>query len=135
MISAVDTSVILDVLSGRSPFCDVSQQSLRRARAEGKLIICECVLAEVYPALDDEQLFIEFLQDWQLHFEPSSSESAILAGKYFARYLQRGGEQKQVLPDFLIGAHAQVLADRLLARDRGYFRDYFTALAVIDPSK
>ncbi len=99
------------------------------------MIVCECVLAEVYPALDDEQLFNEFLQDWQLHFEQSSSESAILAGKYFARYLRLGGEQKRVLPDFLIGAHAQILADRLLARDRGYFRDYFTALAVIDPSK
>ena len=39
-----------------------------------------------------------------------------------------------VLLDMLIGAHAQVHADQLFARDRGYLRDYFADLRVIDPS-
>lgn len=58
-----------------------------------------------------------------------------MAGEYFARHLKRGGKQGRIVADFLIGAHAQMHADRLLARARGYLRDYFEDLLVLDPSK
>jgi hypothetical protein len=54
--------------------------------------------------------------------------------KCIAKYLQRGGKRGRVVPDFLIGSHAQIHADALLARDYGFFRDYFKGLTVIDPS-
>lgn len=134
MISSLDTSVILDVLAGDNIFSDVSSRLLRQVRSEGKLILCECVLAEICPALADREQVLEFLLDWQIHFVPQSQESALLAGRRFNEYLQRGGVQRRVLPDFLVGAHAQIHADRLVARDRGHLRDYFTDLVVLDPS-
>ena len=134
MISALDTSVILDVLTGNGAFSESSMWAVRKARTEGKLIVCECVVAEIFPAFVDQSEVGEFMLDWQIHFVPLSQESSLLAGEHFSAYLKRGGSQRRVLPDFLIGAHAEVHADRLVARDRGYLRDYFTDLVVIDPS-
>jgi len=134
VISALDTSVILDVLAGGNDFSDASMAAIRNVRGQGKLIVCECVLAEICPVLSSQEEVLEFMQDWHIHFVPQSQKSALLAGKHFSLYLQRGGTQRRVLPDFLIGAHAAIHADRLVARDRGYLRDYFKDLVVVDPS-
>ena len=111
-----------------------SERALRRAAAQGQLVLCESVLAEIRPAFESRQEFDEFLSEWQLDFVPSSRESATLAGEHFAMYLQRGGKQGRIVADFLIGSHAMTHAERLVARDRGYLRDYFADLAVLDPA-
>lgn len=72
MISALDTSVILDVLTGNSDFSDSSMRALRKVRAEGKLIVCECVIAEIFPAFSDQTEVVEFMLDRQVHFVPLS---------------------------------------------------------------
>ena len=124
MAIAIDTSVLIDVLLSDPDFGDRSRTALRKHAPDG-LIISEAVLAEIAPALRAGPIQ-EFLTDWNIQFLPSSMESAALAGYMYARYLDRGGKQGRVVPDFLIGAHAQLRATALLARDLGYFRDYFS---------
>lgn len=133
MLTAVDSSVLLDVLTDAAPHADSSERELRRAASEGGLIICECAMAEIRPALTNRTEVEEFLADWELRFVPSSAESALLAGEIFAGYLRRRGKQRRMIADFLIGAHAKVHAERLLARDRGYLRDYFSSLKLVVP--
>jgi predicted nucleic acid-binding protein len=135
VISALDSSVVLDVVTDDPSFADVSESLLRMASAEGQLVACECVLAEIRPAFSDSGEFDIFLQDWQIEFVPSSLESAKMAGEHFRTYLERGGRQGRIVADFLIGAHATLLADRLLARDRGYLRDYFRELTLVNPAE
>ena len=133
MVTAVDSSVLLDVIMDDPRWADASEAALRRASQEGSLVICECVLAEITPALGNAAIE-EFLDDWNIRFVPSSLASATLAGKFYGTQLARGGKGGRVVPDFLIGAHAQLHAERLLARDRGYLRDYFKKLAVWQPA-
>ena len=65
MITALDSSVILDVLSGKNPFLETSIGIMQKTRSEGKLIVCECVLAEVFPAL-----ITLFRCYWQCYLPP-----------------------------------------------------------------
>ena len=133
MVTAVDTSVLLDVLLDDPQHAPASIKALRQAAVEGSLILSDVVLAEVAPTLAPADI-PRFLSDWNLTFVPSSQSSAILAGEMFRAYLQRGGKGGRVVPDFLVASRAQTQAQRLLARDRGYYRDYFTRLELWDPS-
>lgn len=134
MRTALDSSVLLDVLVDDPAHADAAERALRSAAGEGALVIGECVVAEIRPAFADGDIE-QFMADWNIGFQPSSIESSLLAGRMFKSYLvrqkpRRGG---RVVADFLIGAHALVHADRLLARDRGYYRDYFADLVVVEP--
>jgi predicted nucleic acid-binding protein len=133
MLTAIDSSVLLDVVVDSPAHAELSEKALRKVAAEGGLIVCECVLAEIRPAFPNAKAIEQFLLDWQLRFVPSSRESALRAGELFGLYLRRGGKGGRVIADFLIGAHADLHADRLLVRDRGYLRDYFSRLKLLTP--
>ena len=68
-------------------------------------------------------------------FDPLTRDAALAASAAWYRYRRRGGSPTRVTADFLIGAHAIQRADRLLTRDRGFYRAYFRGLRVLDPSR
>ncbi len=136
MRTAIDSSVVLDLLMADPRHAARSEAALRQCASEGALIVGECVVAEIAPAIGGRGSEVgDLLRDWGVEFVPATEESAALAGAMFGAYLarRRPSGPRRVVPDFLIGAHATVLADRLLARDRGYYRDYFKRLVLIEP--
>ena len=62
-------------------------------------------------------------------------ETHFLASRTWRMYRQQGGKRTKILADFLVGAHAQKQATRLLSRDRGFYRKLFPALHLFDPSE
>ena len=133
MITAVDTSVLLDVFGADSQFGPKSRDTVRRCLAEGVVVACEVVWAEVSAAFPDERSASGALELLGVRFDPMGSGEAAAAGRAWHEYRQRGGGRDRVVADFLIAAHAAGRADRLLTRDRGFYRRYFGSLAILDP--
>ena len=132
MKTAIDTSVLVDILIDDPDHFKKSKAALLKARQEGALLICETVVAELRPLIDEKSLR-SFMKELGISFSESSWESANIAGEMFAKYITRKKKTKKVVADFLIGAHASVKADRLLARDRGFYSDYFKNLKILYP--
>jgi predicted nucleic acid-binding protein len=73
--------------------------------------------------------------DAGIRFDPFDGACADLAGTSSQIYRRDGGTRARMVADFLIGAHARTRADRLVTRDRGFFRRYFDGLDIIDPAR
>lgn len=134
MITAVDTSVLLDIFLADPTFGVRSREALRACTREGRLITCVIVWAEIAAAFGAESSAHEALEGLGVEFSSIDATTALAAGRAFKDYRRRGGTRQRVVPDFLIGAHAQAQSDRLLTRDRGFYRSYFQSLTVLDPS-
>lgn len=134
MITAVDTSVLIDVFGADPKHGARSKSALRTAIDEGQLVACEAVWSEVTSAFDDADTARAALETLGVAYVPLDERAAALAGETFRAYRARGGKRVRVVADFLIGAHAVVHADRLLTRDRGFHGVYFASLRVVDPS-
>jgi predicted nucleic acid-binding protein len=134
MITAVDTNILLDVFGADASFGRASANALRLCCAAGAVVACEIVWAETAAAFPEEALFVDAMTTLGIGFQAIGREVAILAGAVWRSYRQRGGKRERVVADFLIGAHALSRCDRLLSRDRGFYRSYFENLEVLDPS-
>lgn len=140
MTYAVDSNVILDVLYDDPTFAQASIDALTRASQGGKLMACEVVWAEASSAFADASLFKTKMADFGIAFSPMTESASLRAGQIWKsarlkRKVSARNKRQQVIPDFLIGAHALEMADALITRDRGFLRVYFDTLEIIDPAQ
>ena len=129
MITAVDTSVLLDVFLADDRYGEQSKEQLRAAYDSGAIIICDIVYAELVPAFRDRAVLDRALQEINATTSPVDAAIAYDAGVRWMRYRQAGGPRKRIITDFLIGAHAVAVAQKFLTRDRGFFSTYFPELS------
>jgi predicted nucleic acid-binding protein len=135
VITAIDSSVVLDVLGGDREHGPSSLRALGDALEVGVVMACDIVWAEVgglYATPDDAAAGMDGLG---IRFAAIDPEVAAAAGRVWHDYRRQQAGRHRVLADFVIGTHAWMRADRFLTRDRGFYRPYFKRLKIVDPSQ
>ena len=137
MITAVDTSVLLDLLLQDPSFGAKSEEALRKVSKDGALIICEVVYAELAGLFPTQAALETFLRDTSIHVKPSSADILWKAGELWRRFcLGRSPTSaiaRRIVADFLIGAHAMGYAEQLLTRDKDFYHAVFAGLRLLHP--
>jgi hypothetical protein len=155
MIAAVDTNILLDLLIPNAAYVARSRELLYETHNQGRLIISEAVYAELAGQFAAKRLLDVFLLDTGIRLEHSTGDALHRASVAWQQYAKRRPlalhcpqcgrpvkivcancqetirMRQHILTDFLVGAHAEVLADCLLSRDRGHYRRYFPTLKVL----
>ena len=134
MITAVDTSVLIDVFGANARFGPSSANVLRRCLNEGAVVACAVVWSESRSAFSSDDGFLPAMRTLGVGFSPSTEQASMIAGAVWKKYRTAGGKRERMMADFLIGAHAALQCDRLLTRDRGYYKKYFSGLDVVEPT-
>ncbi len=133
MITALDTNILIDVFSNDPTFGTASAKAIRDCIREGALVICEIVLAETATVFSEKTILEDALNTLPISFSSMTEESSLYAAEIWRSYRNAGGLRKRMVADFLVAAHATCQCDRLLSRDRGFYRTHFSDLTLIEP--
>lgn len=128
----VDTNVILDLVNEDPVWSVWSCDALERHAREG-LLTNAMVYAELCCSAESTEEVDALLSAMELQWSELPRQALFLASKAHLAYRRRGGTRKNALPDFFIGAHAQVLGVPILTRDAGRYRTYFPRVPLLCP--
>lgn len=129
----VDANVIIDIFGADPEWQDWSRMQLLAAHRSGALVINPIVYAEVAASFPTQRQLDDALGVDRFRREDLPWDAAYNAGRAFLAYRRSGGTKRSPLPDFYIGAHAEVRGYDLLTRDYGRYRQAFPVLRIVSP--
>jgi predicted nucleic acid-binding protein len=134
LITGIDTNILIDILEPDPEYGPASKVALQRCLHQGSVIACEVVWAEVATAyIHNKEEAVDGLRHIGIQYSAMTLEAALGAASCWAKYRKKNKIRDRIVADFLIGGHALFLCDRLLTRDRGFYRNYFKSLEVESP--
>lgn len=133
-MTLVDTNILIDVLSDDPNWRAWSVDRLEQRSRQGPLLINDVIYAELSSRFSTEDLLDKKVSELNVALQRIPKRALFLAGHAYERYRRTDGTRSGVLPDFFIGAHAQVAQWPLLTRDVRRYRTYFPDVELITPN-
>jgi predicted nucleic acid-binding protein len=132
-VTLIDSNVLIDIFADDPLWYDWSLMQLDQAALKGPLLINDIIYAESSIRFQSIEDLDAALADAGVTVAAIPRLALFRAGKAFAQYRKAGGSRAGVLPDFFIGAHADVDRLPLLTRDTQRYRRYFPTVQLIEP--
>lgn len=129
----VDSSVLIDLIEKSPDWYGWTVEALFNASQRDQLGINALVYAEIsrtFPDAATQDAFLASCDIHYLHISPAAAHAASVAHRAYRR---AGGHRAATLPDFFIGAHAQVEGFTLMTRDAKRITTYFPSVATLSP--
>jgi predicted nucleic acid-binding protein len=133
MAFLVDANIIIDLVEGNSSWTHWAERQIIEARLEDALVFNVVIAAEVAHMFKSTERYRNLFDPNVWEFEDIPFDAGLRAGQAHRLYRERGGKREQTLPDFLIGAHADIAGHTLITRDAARYRTYFPSLTIIAP--
>ncbi len=136
----LDTNVVIDAQNKTSPFFNWSEELILEAVAKSGAAVNAITFAELCAGKPDVADGVQTeLRAVGVRLLDLPSGVAPICGRAYYRY--RASRRKSgggtvptmPLPDFFIGAHAELMGWRLATRDTERFRLYFPKVELIEP--
>jgi predicted nucleic acid-binding protein len=133
MTRMLDSNVLLDIITADARWSTWSEEQFRHAASQGQVLISPVIYSELAPAFESQPALDRWLTPMlfrRLHLPYGAAYRASVA---FKIYRERGGTKTSTLPDFYIGAHAEMEGLTLVTRDAARYRTYFPKVKLIVP--
>ncbi|MDB5385870.1 MAG: hypothetical protein JWM11_1516 [Planctomycetaceae bacterium] len=129
----VDTNVLLDIATADPVWLQWSKNQFHLAVSQGPILINPIIYAALAPAFQSSADLDQWLDPVIFQRLPLPFAAGWRAAQAFLIYKRAGGTKTSPLPDFYIGAHAEVEKLTLITRDANRYRTYFPQVVLISP--
>jgi predicted nucleic acid-binding protein len=136
----IDTNVLIDAREQTSPYRRWAEEVIADGLSADGIALNAIIFAELRVGQKHPEAVEADLRARGLTIIDVPVAAAALCARAYSRYLltrkQSGGGKASTvpLPDFFIGAHAELMGWRLATRDVERCRIYFPAVELIEPT-
>lgn len=134
-----DTNVIIDILDEDETHHRWAVKQLASAVLGEGAVVSAVTVAELCAGDRHPEEVKSDLHNWGVQITDIPAASAAVCGKAYRRYVtarrDSGGSAppKIPLPDFFIGAHAEIMGWKIATRDQERFKRYFPKVTLVTP--
>jgi predicted nucleic acid-binding protein len=135
----LDTNVLILAFDAAAPYSDWSRETIADAVATQGAAVNAVSIAEICVGDEAPGTVADRVRSWGVTVLDVPAAAADVCALAYLRYRSRRQAQSgkdapaMPLPDFFIGAHAQIMSWELATADRGRFHTYFPSVRLRTP--